>query len=43
VWPENERAIESYERNGFKKEGELQRSRRRPNQMFQQMVRLAKN
>lgn len=43
VWPENERAIASYERNGFKKDGELQRSRRRPNQMFQQMVRLAKN
>ena len=42
VWPENERAISAYERNGFVKDGPLQQSRRRPDQKFQQMLRFTK-
>lgn len=43
VWPDNIRAIKSYEKYGFKKAGEPKASRSRPDQLFQPMFRRRPN
>ena len=39
VFSDNDDAITSYERLGFVRMGELQPSKRRPDRMFQRMIR----